>query len=187
MIRSGENLVDGVTVDVVRKRIRRINLHVNRDGTVGLSVPKWWATMKEAEAFLRAKWRWVLKVRAEMLSRPPVDPTPPTEAERAALAALLEELNGVWRARTREEPFVWTVRRMKTLWGCCHWRTRSITYNAELARAPRELVEYVVVHETTHFKAHNHGPQFYALMDERLPGWQALRRRLNAREWGERG
>lgn len=186
MIRLGENIVDGVTVEVVRKRIRRINLHVNRGGMVKLSVPKRWATMKEAEAFLRAKWRWVLKVRAEMLSRPPVDETPPTEAERAALAALLEELNVAWRARTREEPFVWKIRRMKSLWGCCHWRNRSITYNAELARAPRELVEYVVVHETAHFKAHNHGPQFYALMDERLPGWQALRRRLNTREWGDR-
>ena len=30
--------------------------------------------------------------------------------------------------------------------------------------------EYVVVHEYTHFDAHNHGPRFYALMDERLPG-----------------
>ena len=62
-------------------------------------------------------------------------------------------------------------------------RKRQITYNAELARVPRELVEYVVVHELTHLKAANHGPRFYALMDERLPGWKLLRRKLNKREF----
>ena len=62
-------------------------------------------------------------------------------------------------------------------------RKRQITYNAELARVPRELVEYVVVHELTHLQAANHGPRFYALMDERLPVWKFLRRKLNKREF----
>ena len=43
----------------------------------------------------------------------------------------------------------------------------------------------MVAHEYTHFAVRNHGPKFRALMDERLPGWQTLRRRLNRREWGE--
>ena len=72
---------------------------------------------------------------------------------------------------------------MKSLWGSCHWRRRRITYNTELALAPRELVEYVVVHELTHLQAHDHGPRFHALMDERLPDWAARRRRLNKREF----
>jgi hypothetical protein len=57
-----------------------------------------------------------------------------------------------------------------------------VVYNAELVRAPRELIEYVVVHELTHLKVSNHGPRFRALMDERLPGWSVLRRRLNRRD-----
>ena len=72
---------------------------------------------------------------------------------------------------------------MKSLWGSCQWRKRLITLNAELARVPRELVEYVVVHELTHLQAHDHGPRFRALMDERLPGWKALRRRLAQRDF----
>ena len=108
-----------------------------------------------------------------------------TESELEALRTLLGELNATWAARVREEGVSWKIRKVKSLWGCCNWQKRSITYNAELAHAPRELVEYVVVHEYTHFKAHNHGPRFYALMDERLPGWQAFRKRLNRREWGE--
>ena len=72
---------------------------------------------------------------------------------------------------------------MKTVWGAYHIRKLQITDNAELARVPRELVEYVVVHELTHLQAANHGPRFYALMDERLPDWKLLRRKLNKREF----
>ena len=171
MIHSGINLIDGVPVEVIRKRIRCINIRVKADATVCLSVPKWCypprrsraaegcgysgATLRQGEDFPREKWKWVKKARAEVL------------------------------ARVCEEGVLWKIRRVKSLCGCCHWRDRYITCNADLARAPRDLVEYVVVHEYTHFDVHNHGPRFYALMDERLPGWQTLRRMLNRREWGE--
>ena len=167
MLTTGHNEIAGVPVEVVRKRIRRINIRIAADGTVCLSVPKWWATLRQGEDFLREKWRWVLKARGEVLARAAVA-RPVTEGEMEALRTLLGELTATWAA----------------LWGCCHWRDRYITYNADLAHAPRDLVEYVVVHELTHFAVHDHGPRFYALMDERLPGWQTLRRRLNRREWG---
>ena len=185
MLHSGHNEIDGVPVEVVRKRIRRINIRVAADGTVCLSVPKWWATLRQGEDFLREKWRWVQKTRAEVLARPAAIRAPVTEAELEVLRTLLGELNATWAARVGEDGVSWKIRKVKSLWGCCHWRDRYITYNAELARAPRDLVEYVVAHEYTHFAVHNHGPRFYALMDERLPGWQTLRRRLNRREWGE--
>ena len=185
MLHNGPNEVDGIPVEVIRKRIRRYNLRVDSDGTVKLSVPKWWGTLRQAEFFLREKWGWVQKVRGEVLARPAATRAPVTEAELEALRTLLGELNATWAARVREEGVSWKIRKVKSLWGCCHWRDRYITYNAELARAPRDLVEYVVAHEYTHFAVHNHGPKFRALMDERLPGWQTLRKRLNRREWGE--
>ena len=185
MLHSGHNEIDGVPVEVVRKRIRRINICVAADGTVCLSVPKWWATLRQGEDFLREKWGWVQKIRAKVLARPAVIRAPVTEAELEALRTLLGELNDKWAVRVREFNVKWEIRKVSSLWGSCRWGSRRITYNAELARAPRDLVEYVVAHEYTHFAVHNHGPKFYALMDERLPGWQTLRRRLNRREWGE--
>ena len=183
MLHSGHNEIDGVPVEVARKRIRRINLRVAADGTVCLSVPKWWATLRQGEEFLREKWKWVLKTRAEILAHSAEKHTPVTETELVALKELLEELNDKWSFELRQFNVRWDVRKVSSFWGSCKWGSRRITYNEELAHAPRELVEYVVVHEYTHFDAHNHGPRFYALMDERLPGWQALRKRLNKREW----
>ena len=180
MIRSGENFVDGVRVLVERRKVRRIGIRVLPGGCVRLSVPKRLATLADGERFLREKWRWVLKARAEMAERS-AGPcaAPPTEEERRRVAALLERATAEWAARLGEEPVACRMRRMKSLWGSCHWRRRVITYNTDLARVPGELAEYVVVHELTHLKAHNHGPEFQSLMDERLPAWRELRRRLN--------
>ena len=97
------------------------------------------------------------------------------------LERLLAELHTLWTARLNEPGVTWKLRRMKTLWGVCHFSKRQITYARQLALKPRELVEYVVVHELTHLKVHNHGAAFKTLMDARLPNWRSLRRRLNAR------
>ena len=179
MISSGENVVRGVPVDVERKRIRRINLRVSADGRVHLSVPKWWATLREGEAFLLSKWDWVLKRRQEALAREAAPRRDVTEDEVAALGRLLAELHGSWAARLGEGAVAWRIRRVKSVWGSCRPRARSITYSAELARVPRELAEYVVVHELTHLRAADHGAAFCRLMDERLPGWRLRRRALN--------
>ena len=181
-LKSGENVIDGVPVRVVRRRGRRINIRILDDGTVRLMVPHWWATLAQGAEFLAAKWGWVLDARAHVLARPPA--APPIEAsdlEVLLLERVLTELHTLWTARLNEPGVTWKLRRMKTLWGVCHFSKRQITYARMLALKPRELVEYVVVHELTHLKVHNHGPAFKTLMDARLPNWRQLRRRLNAR------
>ena len=55
---------------------------------------------------------------------------------------------------------------------------RKKNWYVEHKDEPRELVEYVVVHELTHLRAHDHGPAFKAFMDARLPDWRLRRRRL---------
>ena len=183
MIHTGANLIDDIPVEVIRKRIRCINIRVKADGAVVLSIPKWWSTLRQGEAFLREKWKWVMKTRAEVLARPSAARTPVTDEEIESLRPLLDELNALWTSRLDESGVTWKIRRVTSVWGSCHIRKRQITYNAELSRVPRELVEYVVVHELTHLQAPNHGPRFYALMDERLPGWKLLRRTLNKRDF----
>ena len=183
MFRAGRNFIDGIPIEVERKRIRRINVRIAQDGVIHLSIPLRWATIAEGEAFLRSKWRWAVAARAKALARSAASRTPVGDEERAAFAIRLGEMHAEWCARLGEAGVTWRIRAMKSLWGSCHVEGRHVVYSAELARAPRELVEYVVVHEITHLKASNHGPRFYALMDARLPGWQTLRRRLNKRDW----
>lgn len=86
----------------------------------------------------------------------------------------------------------WTIRRMKTKWGSCNRETRHIWFNAELAKKHPDCLEYIVVHEMTHYFERNHGERFTSLMDEYLPDWRRRREQLNAaplgaEEWSDRG
>ena len=72
------------------------------------------------------------------------------------------------------------VRRMKTKWGSCNAGRRSIRLNTDLAKKPRECLEYIVVHELIHLLEPTHNARFMALMDKFLPHWKLRRDELNA-------
>jgi len=71
------------------------------------------------------------------------------------------------------------VQQMRTKWGSCSARARSIRLNTDLAKKPPECLEYIVVHEMTHLVVHRHNDQFGSLMDRWLPNWKLLRQELN--------
>jgi predicted metal-dependent hydrolase len=71
------------------------------------------------------------------------------------------------------------VQQMKTKWGGCNPLGRTIRLNTELAKKPKECLEYIVVHEMIHLLEPTHNAYFVALMDRFMPRWQFLRQRLN--------
>jgi len=71
------------------------------------------------------------------------------------------------------------VRRMKTKWGSCNHKARTIRLNTELAKKPAECLEYIVVHELVHLVEPTHNARFVALMDQFIPKWQFYREVLN--------
>jgi len=73
----------------------------------------------------------------------------------------------------------WRLRRMRSQWGSCT-ADGDVTLNTQLAKAPLELIDYVVLHEFAHLKHHDHGPGFERLMDRHMPDWRARRRDLNS-------
>jgi len=71
------------------------------------------------------------------------------------------------------------VQRMKTKWGSCNPRLHTIRLNTELAKKPKECLEYVVVHELMHLLERHHNKRFMALMGNHMPQWQQYRDMLN--------
>lgn len=179
MLHCGLNTIDGINVRVVRKRVRRINLRVRRDGDAALSLPYRGVPLSEAENFLVSNWNWVLRQREKLLAGESVSGKP-GQAEKESLTARLSGLCSKWGAALGEEGVTWSIKDMKSQWGACHWVKRHIVFSSMLAGKAQELIEYVVVHEFTHFAVHNHGRDFARLMTERLPAWRGLRKKLNS-------
>jgi predicted metal-dependent hydrolase len=71
------------------------------------------------------------------------------------------------------------VQRMKTRWGSCSPGSRSIRLNTDLAKKPRECLEYIVVHEMIHLLEPTHNARFIAFMDRFMPQWSFRREQLN--------
>ncbi|WBA79769.1 SprT family zinc-dependent metalloprotease [Endozoicomonas sp. GU-1] len=67
---------------------------------------------------------------------------------------------------------------MQTQWGSCSAQG-AITLNPLLVKAPRECIDYVIIHECCHLAEHNHSERFYRLMEDAMPGWEAVKDRLD--------
>lgn len=71
------------------------------------------------------------------------------------------------------------LQRMKTKWGSCNHRAGHIRLNTELVKKPKDLLEYVVVHEMIHLLEPRHSERFISLLDEHYPTWREARAELN--------
>jgi predicted metal-dependent hydrolase len=67
---------------------------------------------------------------------------------------------------------------MRVQWGSCSPRGR-ITLHPALVQAPRQCIDYVVLHELCHLASHDHSPKFYRLLDRYMPGWRDVKSRLD--------
>lgn len=97
------------------------------------------------------------------------------EQLKEAVPPLLER----WQPRLGVQVERWFVQRMKTRWGSCNHKARTIRLNTELAKKPVECLEYIIVHELVHLLEPTHNARFVALMDQFMPNWQLHRQALN--------
>lgn len=67
---------------------------------------------------------------------------------------------------------------MKVQWGSCSPAGR-ITLNPLLVKAPREYIDYVLLHELCHLLHHNHSPKFYKTLDRHMPLWRVIKEKLD--------
>ena len=71
-------------------------------------------------------------------------------------------------------------RSMDTRWGSCLPKEGIITLNKRLLEAPRNCIEYVVMHEFCHFIHPNHSKNFYDFLSMLMPDWKKRKKTLDA-------
>lgn len=98
---------------------------------------------------------------------------------RQLLKNALPPLIKAWETRLSVTVNGFFVQQMKTKWGSCNLTARTIRLNTELAKKPRECLDYVVLHEMVHLIATTHNARFVAVMDQFMPKWQFYRDILN--------
>lgn len=64
------------------------------------------------------------------------------------------------------------IRNQRTKWGSCS-TTGTLGLNWRLMMAPPDVVDYIVVHELAHLKEQNHTREFWRLVGEHIPDYEA--------------
>jgi predicted metal-dependent hydrolase len=68
--------------------------------------------------------------------------------------------------------------KMRKQWGSCS-PSGSINLNPWLIRAPRDCIDYVLIHEICHLREHNHSKRYYELLEQHYPDWRKVKLRLD--------
>lgn len=84
-----------------------------------------------------------------------------------------------WETRLGVKVAGYFLQRMKTKWGSCNHRDGHIRLNTELVKKPKDLLEYVIVHEMVHLLEPTHSERFVTLLQENYPSWREARTELN--------
>lgn len=98
---------------------------------------------------------------------------------KSLLHKTLPPLIKKWEQKLRVEVNAYSLQRMKTKWGSCNHKASRIRLNTELVKKPKDLLEYVIVHEMVHLIEPTHSDRFLAILRDHYPTWREARAELN--------
>lgn len=70
------------------------------------------------------------------------------------------------------------TRKMTSKWGVCNKKSMTITINTELITKDVHLIDYVIIHELSHFKHMNHSKEFWQYVEKVYPYYKKARKEL---------
>jgi predicted metal-dependent hydrolase len=84
-----------------------------------------------------------------------------------------------WEPKLKVKVERYFLQRMKTKWGGCNHKAGHIRLNTQLVTKPKDLLEYVIVHEMVHLIEPTHSDRFQAILGKHCPTWREARAELN--------
>jgi predicted metal-dependent hydrolase len=101
------------------------------------------------------------------------------EWHKSLLHQTVPELIRKWEPKLKVNVERYFLQKMKTKWGSCNHAARHIRLNTQLVTKPKDLLEYVIVHEMVHLIEPTHSERFLAILGKHYPTWREARAELN--------
>lgn len=160
--------------ELTRKKVKNINLRIKPDGKVYVSANKA-VPVKYLDEFVASKQEFIFQAIDKFEARRQEPTLPKVEVSREVILQTFEEISQ--KIYPLFQPYGVTypqikIRTMRSRWGSCHYNKGIIILNTRLIEAPRESMEYVILHEFAHFVHPNHSRQFYGLVESLMPDWK---------------
>ena len=173
-------MTEKIEYKLIRSSRRTIGLEIRPDGELIVRAPHR-ASIREIEKIILEKKDWIIKhqllaakkagEREEMLSK--LDPFTFEEIQELA-----DKMQADFPPRVRQYAEKIgvrygriTIRLQKTRWGSCSSKG-NLNFNCLLMLAPKEVQDYIIVHELCHRIEMNHSPRFWELVETYMPNYK---------------
>ena len=189
-----------IEIPIIRSKRKTLGIAVKYDGTVNARVPMR-APREIIERFIREHEAWIIRKRQEWslagnnrddmsgelggrkkrganaVDSSKILPPVETKEGKAKIRQYIEgqveyyaKIMGITYGRI-------SMRNQKTRWGSCS-SNGNLNFNNRLLFVPKELVDYVVVHELAHRKVMNHSNTFWTVVEKYMPDYKERRKKL---------
>jgi predicted metal-dependent hydrolase len=91
--------------------------------------------------------------------------------------SICENLFEPFRKKNFKKPVI-VIKRLKSRWGSYLPLKNKMTLNLELIKAPKECIEYIIMHELCHLKYSSHTNRFYTFLSRLMPDWKKRKNKL---------
>lgn len=167
--------------ELIRSRRKTLALEITGDGRLLVRAPLR-CSRARIDAFAAAHAAWIethlALQRQRAARRPPAPTAEEIEALKARARAELPPKVAYWSEKMGVSPTGFKVTTARKRYGSCSAKN-SLCFSCFLMNCPEEAVELVVVHELCHIREKNHGPRFYALLEQYLPDWRERKKLLS--------
>ena len=166
--------------ELIRSRRRTLALEITKDCRVLVRAP---LRLPQAriDAFVDSHEAWIQAHLEQQRQRAASAPPPPTPEEITALKAnaraILPEKVSYWSQKMGVRPTGLKITTARKRYGSCSGKN-SLCFSCFLMNCPEEAIDLVVVHELCHIREKNHGPRFYALLEQYLPDYKERKKLL---------
>ena len=169
-----------VTYELIRSRRKTLALEITKDCRVLVRAPLRLSQAK-IDTFVSSHEAWIQTHLEQQRQRAASTPPPPTPEEIAALKAkawaVLPEKVAFWSQKMGVVPTGLKITTARKRYGSCSGKN-TLCFSCFLMNSPEEAVDLVVVHELCHIREKNHGPRFYALLEQYLPDYKERKKLL---------
>jgi predicted metal-dependent hydrolase len=189
---------------LIRSKRRTILLQIKSDGTFIVRAPLR-TDINRINQFVKEKNNWIITKQSEIKKRfqelqetilghttkneilflgESISFAPKKEMNKSQLISWYEE--SAWQYLSQRVDFFTKkfglnynrvkINSAKTRWGSCSSKG-NINFSWRLIMAPKDVVDYVVIHEIAHLKHRNHSARFWNFVEEMMPQHE------NQRKW----
>ena len=168
------------------KSRKNINIRIKENNVIRVSKP-WTVSEKKLMSFLMERKEWILKQSSALnhvmakrhahieddriiLFGEEVERSESFDLNQILLDYILSR-RSEYDVLLNKTPKI-SVRSMKGKWGYCVPSKNHLVFNVNLVHYPKEVIDYVILHEYTHLKIANHSKAFYDFIEEVMPDYK---------------